>query len=372
MPRDNLLNSACLELFEYIKREGVKQLITHLVEMYRERLMRISYVNTFQALVLKYEQLTSGYPMVNGDQDSFTTQEGTPQRMVNGRQSFAGLKEMDGDEEAYFEGGDEDIDDESLPTSVMKHGLVNGASPVRPLVNYPDEDDEEGMDILASSPDPPLRDQKSSSSSSDDQRTLTDPSDGPLAEPMDEDTTSPTGTLEGETSRGRSRIPVSVEGSPGRQSESPPEPVLAKRRREEDDDDELGKMMGGVKRRSSTASLRSNASNHNSQVDGASSMNLRSHQSEESGENGRPVAQPLQQQQQPHGHGHGNAHVLRRKGSLKVKNEASSGSHKFTIKPISLSATKSQASHPPTEEESSRGAEQVENKESDDSGGEGG
>ena len=41
MPRDNLLNSACLEIFEMIKREHVKTLIDHLVENYRDKLKDI-------------------------------------------------------------------------------------------------------------------------------------------------------------------------------------------------------------------------------------------------------------------------------------------------------------------------------------------
>ena len=335
MPRDNLLNSACLELFEYIKRESVKQLIMHLVETYRDRLMRISYVNTFQALVLKHEQLTSGYPLANGNEDSFTTQEGTPQRTINGRQSFAGLKEMDHDEEAYFGDEDDVEDDGSLPTAV-KQTMVNGASPVRPpLVNYPDDDDaDDGMDILASSPDP-IKGKRLSSSSSDDRRTLSDPDDMAGVEPMDEDSTSPTGLPQNEPQRGRNRTPVAIEGSPGKHAQSPPEPLSAKRRREEEDDDELGKIMGGVKRRNSSASLKSNNMNH--QLDGASPMSVDSPQSRDE-ENGGPTAHLHQQE---HVHGHGNSHMLRRKGNLKTKNESSTG--RFAIKPISLAAVKSHA-----------------------------
>lgn len=327
MPRDNLLNSACLELFEYIKRETVKQLIVHLVEGYRERLMRISYVNTFQALVLKYEQLTSGYPSANGEDSSITTVDATPRRHVNGRQSFAGLREMDNDEEAYFNTEDDIEDDEGLPTAV-KQAMVNGASPLKPLVSYPDDDDEmdERMDILASSPDPPHKKQ-SSSSSSDDQRTLTDPSDSAAAEPMDEDSTSPTGPAEDEGQRGRNRTPVRVEGSPGAQ-QSPPEPLAVKRRRNDEDEDELGKMMAGVKRRNSSASLASRNGLH--QMDGALSNSIGIHDDANGGPVGSHKSAP--------GHGHGNSHILRRKGSLKTKNESAGG--KFAIKPISLSAAK--------------------------------
>jgi hypothetical protein len=101
MPRDNLLNSACLELFEFIKRENLKQLLIPLVEGYREKLLGINYVNTFGALVLKYEQIQSGF---NPDETSFSTQGGeTPNRsLVAGGQRWQGLKDADAEEEAYF------------------------------------------------------------------------------------------------------------------------------------------------------------------------------------------------------------------------------------------------------------------------------
>ncbi|KAK5241460.1 Platinum sensitivity protein, partial [Cryomyces antarcticus] len=122
MPRDNLLNSACLELFEFVKRENVKAIIFHVVENYRDKLKDITYVNTFQSLILKYDQIQSGYP-AEGDQSfatSFTTQEAdTPNRgVINGGQRWQGLKDTDAEEEAYFNGSDgDDEDDGSLPTA---------------------------------------------------------------------------------------------------------------------------------------------------------------------------------------------------------------------------------------------------------------
>jgi protein phosphatase-4 regulatory subunit 3 len=289
MPRDNLLNSACLELFEYIKRENIKQLIVHLVEHHRERLLGITYVNTFQNLLIKYEALQMP-PQASGE-DSFTTQEGTPQRTING-QRHSGLREADADEEAYFNGDDdmdgEDDDDSSLPTTA-KVNLPNGASPLRPLVSYPD-DEEDTMDLLASSPDP-HKDKKNTSSS---EPTSTD------AAPESTEIDSPQ-----EKSRGRDRNPVPVEGSPGAQ-QSPPESVAIKRRREEDDEDnELGKLMSGasgVKRRNSSATSVSNRLGDASLGD---RPNGGAH-------NADAASSPT---------GGGGAQMLRRKGSLKTKNQ---------------------------------------------------
>lgn len=325
MPRDNLLNSACLELFEYIKRESIKQLIYHLAEAYRERLMGITYVNTFQGIVQKYDQYQNPY-IPNGEGDtSFTTEPDTPDalrgRVLNGRQVYSGLKEPDADEDAYFN-TDDDIDadlgddDEGLPTATApgRLGLPNGhASPSKPLVDYPDDDDDDDddMDILASSPE--LSKEKKSSDSPDPD-TSTD--------------SSP-------ERRGRSRERPLVDSSP-------PEPVAIKRRREDDDDDELGKLMGsGVKRRNSSASSNNGKTGLlASQLDGATI--------------GKPVTAPtaaavsddheldMKLEAESHKEKPNSAEpvttgpMLRRKGSLKVKNEGSANTGRFAIKPLDI------------------------------------
>ena len=54
--RYNLLNSAIIELFEYIRVENIKSLIAHIVEKFYETLESIEYVQTFKGLKIKYEQ----------------------------------------------------------------------------------------------------------------------------------------------------------------------------------------------------------------------------------------------------------------------------------------------------------------------------
>jgi len=132
---------------------------------------------------------------------SFTSVDSdTPARnvgIVNGGKWGQGLKEADSDEEAYFNGSDDE--DDGLPNGVK----ANGASPVRPLVNYPDDDDgdEDEMDILATS--------------------------APSVSPH----TSSTATQTQET----------PDTSPSAKTDvtSPPERISEKRRREEDEEDEL-------------------------------------------------------------------------------------------------------------------------------------
>ncbi|KAI9696439.1 MAG: Platinum sensitivity protein [Candelina mexicana] len=115
MPRDNLLNSACLELFEFVKRENIKPIILHVVENYRDRLNAITYVDTFQNLVLRVH--------------------------VNGGQRWQGVKEMDPTEEEYFNtSDDEDENDRVKHNKARQNGSVSPA--IKRLVDYPDDDDE--------------------------------------------------------------------------------------------------------------------------------------------------------------------------------------------------------------------------------------
>lgn len=53
--RYNLLDSAIIEMFEFIKLEDIKTLCSHVVENYGKRLDSIDYVQTFKALRNKYD-----------------------------------------------------------------------------------------------------------------------------------------------------------------------------------------------------------------------------------------------------------------------------------------------------------------------------
>ena len=51
--RYNLLNSAILEMFEFIRVEDIKSLCSHVVENFSPTLDKITYVQTFKALKLR-------------------------------------------------------------------------------------------------------------------------------------------------------------------------------------------------------------------------------------------------------------------------------------------------------------------------------
>lgn len=219
MPRDNLLNSVCLELFEFVKRENIKAVILHVVENYRDKLQEIKYVDTFQTLILRYDQF-QGYnpedPTLFG-QD----QAGTPTRStVNGNQRWQGVKEMDAAEEAYFNTSDDEDELAHKKVNAKRHSLVNGASPLaRSLVDYPD-DEEEAMDAHT-------------------RVTDRQPIERLNARAVEENATSTS----------------AIAHAP------PPERLSEKRRREEDDEeDELGKLSTSKRRSSSVSSTSSGIS----------------------------------------------------------------------------------------------------------------
>ncbi|KAL7275412.1 Platinum sensitivity protein [Rhizina undulata] len=218
MPRDNLLNSACLEFFEYIKRETIKPIINHIVESYREILKTITYVDTFSALILKYEQIHDTTPPVAYVQSVVENERSASRTQINGRR-WQGVKDMDAAEEEYFNGSDDEDSSPSKKSPAKANGIP---ASVKPLVDYPD--DEDAMDVAADNSK-----NKPAASRPEDTRSSPTPSDAtPPASPNR--VTKTTQFLAG--------API-------------PERLAEKRRREEEDDDELGKLSKS-KRRSPT------------------------------------------------------------------------------------------------------------------------
>ncbi|XP_077352453.1 serine/threonine-protein phosphatase 4 regulatory subunit 3B [Festucalex cinctus] len=176
--RYNLLNSAIIELFEFIKVEDVKSLIAHIVDNFYKALEPIEYVQTFKGLKGRYEQ--------EKDRQS--------QKLTRFRRE---ARSLDEDEELWFNEDEDDDDAEALDKSRVeddysdgygkymeaKKGAANGANngkaaalpptsppaspnnsptssvktvalpaspvvkpPVVGLVDYPDDEDEEEED----------------------------------------------------------------------------------------------------------------------------------------------------------------------------------------------------------------------------------
>eukprot|EP00696_Hemimastix_kukwesjijk_P016109 gnl/Hemi2/4415_TR1546_c0_g1_i1.p1 gnl/Hemi2/4415_TR1546_c0_g1~~gnl/Hemi2/4415_TR1546_c0_g1_i1.p1 ORF type:complete len:735 (-),score=190.05 gnl/Hemi2/4415_TR1546_c0_g1_i1:113-2317(-) len=104
--RYNLLNSAILELFEFIKKNNLKNLITHLVTSYSDTFAKITYVNTFKNLILRHEQNTEGLdvPSEAAEEASRTDILG-PKRRPPPQQA---RRDFDEDEDYFSEHDDED------------------------------------------------------------------------------------------------------------------------------------------------------------------------------------------------------------------------------------------------------------------------
>lgn len=219
LPRDNLLNSACLEMFEFIRRESVKPVVLHVVGNYRQRLQEINYVDVFEQLIACYDRM-QGYVQSMDNTLFSQDDDDTPIRTkINGaNQRWQGAHDLDAEEEQYFNTSD---DEDELAAAKPKPmgAMANGASPLmKPLVDYPDDEEDIGTSRFPSFYHKP-------------------PDDAPQEMRIDgAENIPPAGSPKGITA-----------------PSTPPERVAEKRRREEDEEDELGKL-SLTKRRTSAAS----------------------------------------------------------------------------------------------------------------------
>lgn len=205
MPRDNLLNSACLEFFDFIKRENIKTVIMHLVETYREKMTTITYVDIFSNFIIRYDQTSGFAPSL---QTSFVETEDGSQRQGDATKTNrwnSGMKDLDASEEEYFNTSDDD-EENKVPSKNM-NGRLGGS---KRLVDYGSDDDMDNEALEESEGGP-----KTPDSSKDSSAVLTP---------------------------GSSPAPT------------PPERLSEKRRREEDEEDDMSKLAQNSKRRNSTTS----------------------------------------------------------------------------------------------------------------------
>ncbi|KAG5927673.1 hypothetical protein E4U42_001955 [Claviceps africana] len=218
LPRDNLLSSACLDLFEFIKKENIKDLVKCLVENRRESLTPLSYMTTIHDLILRYDQAQGfaanmDYPL-EGEND--VTRKLPPN---------ARLMEhlpVDPAEEEYWNTSDPEDEDEEHhddPSSTKAAVSSNGSSmPSKPLVDYTsDEEVDDNTDSEnASAP-------AGATSACEDSAIATEATALPTVAP-------------------------------------PLERLSEKRRREEDEEDELGKLLQHKRRNSSSSESNAAAS----------------------------------------------------------------------------------------------------------------
>jgi protein phosphatase-4 regulatory subunit 3 len=240
-------------------QENIKPLITHFVENYRNKIKGITYVDTFQTLILRYDQM-QGYnsameqALLDHSVDVTVAQENNPRfvkdvqsnpkailtlnsssrTVPNGGQRWRGVKEMDAAEEEYFNTSD-DEDEATNPTKAptSANAMTNGALAVgKRLVDYPDDDDD-SMDTQ-------------------EDRAVVEKSKLPDSSAIGQ-------------ADAPSALPVTPKANILLSQASPPERLSEKRRREEEDEDELGKLSQS-KRRSSGPSVGSTGATGGSSV----------------------------------------------------------------------------------------------------------
>ncbi|XP_035630415.1 serine/threonine-protein phosphatase 4 regulatory subunit 3-like isoform X1 [Oncorhynchus keta] len=100
--RYNLMNSAIIEMFEYVRVEDVKSLTAHIVENYWKSLEDVDYVQTFKGLKLRYEQQKERQD--NPKLDSMRS-------ILRNHRFRRDARTLDDDEEMWFNADEEELED---------------------------------------------------------------------------------------------------------------------------------------------------------------------------------------------------------------------------------------------------------------------
>ncbi|KAG1696498.1 Serine/threonine-protein phosphatase 4 regulatory subunit 3 [Nymphon striatum] len=107
--RYNLLDSAIIEMFEFIKMEDIKALCTHVVEMFGKIFDKVEYVQTFKALKIRFDQ----------DRTSLETMSS----MLRKFRSRRDPRQLDEEEELWFNEDDEEKDASITVTDMLNKKL---------------------------------------------------------------------------------------------------------------------------------------------------------------------------------------------------------------------------------------------------------
>ncbi|CAM4812302.1 unnamed protein product [Rotaria magnacalcarata] len=168
--RYNLLNSAMIELFEFIRIEIINTLINYIVENFYSDFESITYVKTFQDLKLYYNAQRDKRERILSDSSPTSSTSRfydhlNPTHLLSSQRLRKDERELDVDEENWF---NDDTDENKL--SSLNHGtLFNDGSDDDD--NDDDDDDSQPEVASAISTSEPPRSRHSSSD--DDEELLT-------------------------------------------------------------------------------------------------------------------------------------------------------------------------------------------------------
>ena len=140
--RYNLLNSAILEMFEFIRVEDIKSLCSHVVESFSPTLDKITYVQTFQALKVRcvvtalvrapYTHFVCRYDQNQDRQRNSLESNGmsSMMRQQTNNRFRRDDRQLDEDEELWFD-NDEDFEEDTSQGSVSS----GSGEPVKAVVS---------------------------------------------------------------------------------------------------------------------------------------------------------------------------------------------------------------------------------------------
>lgn len=131
--RYNLLNSAILEMFEFIRVEDIKSLCSHVVESFSPTLDKITYVQTFQALKVRYDQQQDRQRDRNSLESNGMSSMMRQATVANNR-FRRDDRQLDEDEELWFD-NDEDFEEDSKEDSSASSVSSGSGEPVKTVVS---------------------------------------------------------------------------------------------------------------------------------------------------------------------------------------------------------------------------------------------
>jgi protein phosphatase-4 regulatory subunit 3 len=258
LPRDNLLSSACLELFMLVNKENIKELIKQMVENYREKVMALAYIDTFNEILNRYDQ-TQGFT-TNIDPYFESEDELGRARPTNGAaRAMMEHIAVDQAQEDYWNTSDDEDDlaghepsEEELRRTL---GMMPDRSPSKPLVEYNSDEEADENDAVMTPVDAHA---STTSPTSDDNNQPAPTATGTATPTNGTPQTPPSSKQAASTSTPTSASAAAAAAAAT--SAAPPERLSEKRRREEDEDDDvLDKLTQQHKRRNSSSAA-SNAS----------------------------------------------------------------------------------------------------------------
>ncbi|KAL2134672.1 hypothetical protein VTI74DRAFT_11183 [Chaetomium olivicolor] len=260
LPRDNLLCSACLELFMLINKQNIKDLIKQMVENYREKVMALAYMDTFHEILTRYDQ-TQGF---TANIDTFFDSEdelgrARPSNPATGRPGGAMMEHLaiDQAQEDYWNTSDDEEEEiystqQAFHEAIMaklasqKNEAAASQAVAKPLVEYDSDEEAEDDSENAREGDATMTPAGSATPPTRPYRNQ----DGDAAKEN-----QPARNLTISTPAAASAAAAAAAAAA-----APPERLSEKRRREEDEDDALDKLTQHKRRNSSSTASNASAS----------------------------------------------------------------------------------------------------------------